>query len=110
MRVRDYAFGEDVNRRPRGLGIRTRPTAPHAPKQNAYLERLTGSIRRECFDHAMVLSETPLCRIMFSHADYYNQACAHLVLRKHVPVGRCIERIVQIIVELVDGELHHHNG
>jgi transposase InsO family protein len=57
LRDRDSVYGEVVKRRLRGLGIRDRPTAPRSPKQNAYVERLIGSIRRECIDHVMVLGE-----------------------------------------------------
>ena len=70
MRDRDAAYGDVVKRRLRGLGVRDRPTAPRSPKQNAHVERLIGTIRRECSDHVMVLGETHLRRIMCSYADY----------------------------------------
>src|SRR6478752_10217261 len=43
--------GEIFIRRVRSIGIRDRPTSPRSPWQNAYAERLIGSIRRECIDH-----------------------------------------------------------
>jgi transposase InsO family protein len=61
LRDRDSVYGEVVKRRLCGLGIRDRPTAPRSPKQNAYVERLIGSIRRECIDHVMVLGEAHTC-------------------------------------------------
>jgi transposase InsO family protein len=74
LRDRDSVYGEVVKRRLRGLGIRDRPTAPRSPKQNAYVERLIGSTRRECIDHVMVLGKGHLRRIMSMYAGYYNQA------------------------------------
>ena len=70
VRDRDAAYGDVVKRRLRGLGVRDRPTALRSPKQNAHVERLIGTIRRECSDHVMVLGETHLRRIMCSYADY----------------------------------------
>jgi transposase InsO family protein len=64
VRDRDAVDGEIVKRRLHGLGIRDRPTAPRSPKQNAHVERLIGSIRRECTEHVMVLGEAHLRRIM----------------------------------------------
>jgi transposase InsO family protein len=107
LRDRDSVYGEVVKRRLRGLGIRDRPTAPRSPKQNAHVERLIGSIRRECIDHVMVLGEAHLRRIMSMYAGYYNQARTHLALRKDAPVSRSIERLGRIIAEPVVGGLHH---
>jgi len=60
VRDRDGVYGAVVKRRLRGLGIRDRPIAPASPWQNAYVERLIGSIRRECIDHVIVLGEAHL--------------------------------------------------
>jgi Integrase core domain len=46
---------------------------PITPWQNAYVERLIGSIRRECLDHAIVLNETGLRRILKSYFEYYER-------------------------------------
>lgn len=68
LRDRDAVYGEVVKRRLRGLGIRDPPIAPGSPWQNAYVERLIGSARRECFDHMIVFGETHLRRIMSMYA------------------------------------------
>jgi transposase InsO family protein len=107
VRDRDAVYGEVVKRRLRGLGIRDRPIAPHSPQQNAYVERLIGSIRRECIDHVIVFGETHLHRIMSAYANYYNHARTHLALGKDAPIGRSIERIGHIIAEPVVAGLHH---
>jgi transposase InsO family protein len=64
LRDRDRAYGETFVRRIRAMGIRDRPTAPRSPWQNAYAERLIGSIRRECTDHVVVLGEQHLRHIL----------------------------------------------
>ena len=52
--------GAIVTRRLRAMGIRDKPIAPASPWQNAFAERLIGSIRRECVDHIIVLGEAHL--------------------------------------------------
>jgi transposase InsO family protein len=59
IRDRDAVHGASVMRRLRAMGIRDHPTAPRSPWQNAYAERLIGSIRRECPEHVIVLGEKP---------------------------------------------------
>jgi transposase InsO family protein len=49
------------------MGIRDKPIAPASPWQNGFAERLIGSIRRECLDHIVILSEAHLrrsCKLM----------------------------------------------
>jgi transposase InsO family protein len=82
IRDRDAAYGHAVRRRLQAIGIRDRPAAPRSPWQNAYAERLVGSIRRECLDHIIVLGEAHLRRILKAYASYYNGARTHLSLRK----------------------------
>jgi hypothetical protein len=76
---------------------------------NAYLERLIGSIRRECLDHVIVLNETGLRRVLKSYFAYYEQSRTHLSLGKDAPISRPIQppamgRVVQIPQV---GGLHH---
>ena len=55
VRDRDTSYGAAVTRRLQAMGIRDRPITPHSPWQNGHVERLIGSIRRECLDHVVVL-------------------------------------------------------
>src|SRR5258708_21870301 len=55
------------------MGIREVLTAPRSPWQNAYAERLIGSIRRECLDHVIVFHETGLRRILKGYFEYYER-------------------------------------
>jgi transposase InsO family protein len=66
IRDRDRIYGSVVARRLRTMGIRDKPTAPASPWQNAFAERLIGSIRRECLDHIIVLGEIHLRRVLKS--------------------------------------------
>ena len=50
--------------------------------QNAYAERLIGSIRRECTDHVIVFSERHLRHLLGSYLDYYNETRTHLSVPK----------------------------
>ena len=63
IRDRDGIFGAAVTRKLRAMGIRDKPIAPASPWQNAFAERLIGSIRRECADHLIVFGEGHLHRI-----------------------------------------------
>ena len=107
VRDRDAIYGEVVKRRLRGLGIRDRPTAPRSPQQNAYVERLIGSVRRECVDHVIVLGQHHLHRLMSEYASYYNKTRTHLALGKDAPVGRPVVRFGRLISEPVLAGLHH---
>jgi len=87
IRDRDRIYGSVVRRRLRAMGIRDRPTAPASPWQNGFVERLIGSIRRECVDH-IILGKVHLRRILRSHACYYNGIRTHRSLGKDAPISR----------------------
>jgi Integrase core domain len=88
VRDRDCAYGEAFIRGLRAMGIRDRPTAPRSPWQNAYAERLIGSIRREVLDHVVVLGERHLRHLLRSYMTYHNEARTHLSLDKDTPIPR----------------------
>src|SRR5512134_1947383 len=82
IRDRDGAFGEIFKQRLHAMGIRDRPTAPLSPWQNAYVERLIGSIRRDCLDHQIIVDERHLRSVLRDYAEYYNRLRTHLSLNK----------------------------
>ena len=92
----------------RGLVVEV-TTAPRSPWQNAYAERLIGSIRRECLDHLIVLGERHLKRILSSYVDYYQSSRTHLSLEKDAPDMRVVQAVEKgRVVELKRvGGLHH---
>jgi transposase InsO family protein len=107
VRDRDAAYGEVFARRVRSLGIRDRPTSPRSPWQNGHAERLIGSIRRECVDHVVVISERHLRHLMLSYKNYYNEARIHLSLNKDAPISRVVDTTGRIFSRPVLGGLHH---
>ena len=106
IRDRDRIYGSIVMRRLRTMGIRDKPTAPASPWQNSFAERLIGSIRRECLDHLVVLSEAHLRRILQAYARYYNKIRTHRSLDKDAPISRPVQRIGNITSHALLGGLH----
>jgi transposase InsO family protein len=74
LRDRDRAYGLEFSEMAKWMGIHEVLTAPRSPWQNAHLERLIGSIRRECLDHVIVLNEAGLRRVLNSYFAYYKYA------------------------------------
>jgi len=85
-------------------------SAPRCPWQRAYVERLIGSIRRECLDHVVVFSESSLRRTLTAYCAYYHNWRTHLSLRKDVPEVRRVQPVTEgKVVEMPEvGGLHHH--
>jgi transposase InsO family protein len=108
IRDRDRIYGAVVTRRLRAMGIRDRPTAPASPWQNGVVERLIGSIRRECVDHFVVLSEAHLRRILRTYANYYNKIRTHRSLGKDAPIWRPVQRAGGIRSHAILAGFHHH--
>ena len=107
VRDRDRAYGEVFIRRLRAMGIRDRPVAPHSPWQNAYAERLIGSIRRDCLDHVIVFGERHLRHLLKSYQKYYNEARTHLSLHKDAPIPRAVQTVGCMVAMPILGGLHH---
>ena len=109
LRDRDAIYGEKVRRRIRSIGVEEVITAPRSPWQNPYVERIIGSIRRECLNHIIILNERHLRLHLKSYATYYHEARTHLSLDKQSPVPRSTEPPDQGKVVAIPhvGGLHH---
>ena len=109
LRDRDAKYGESVLQRIKNMGIEDTPTAPRSPWQNPYVERVIGSIRRECLDHVIILSEQHLKRILQDYLDYYHDCRTHLSLDRNSPIPRSVDPrdAGQIIAIPKVGGLHH---
>ncbi len=70
MRDRDRIYGATFRDRLTGMGIEELLSAPRSPWQNPFVERLIGSVRRECLDHIVVLGARHLRRLLASYFDY----------------------------------------
>ena len=107
MRDRDAIYGRAFSERVAHLGLEEVVTAARSPWQNAYVERLIGSIRRECLDHVIVLGENHLRRTLKSYFDYYKRSRTHLALGQDAPVTRAVERRGKVVALPQVGGLHH---
>jgi hypothetical protein len=72
----------------KGMNIQEVRTAPRSPCQNAYVERVIGSIRRECLDHVIVVNASGLCRVLTEYVAYDMRSRTHLGLAKDTPSPR----------------------
>src|SRR5215469_10319249 len=68
-------------------GIKILKTPYHAPRANAICERFLGSVRRECLDHVLILSEKQLHRVLRAYVKYFNEARPHQGIHQQVPQG-----------------------
>src|SRR5271165_3901289 len=100
IRDNDRAFGVAFKARVRAMGIRDRPTSFRAPWQNGYVQRLIGSIRRECTDHLIVVNAEHLRRILAKYASYYNELRTHVSLEKDAPYPRPVARFGDIVARV----------
>ena len=112
LRDRDAVYGVAFSRRAQSMGIHEVKTAARSPWQNPYVERLIGTLRRECLDHVVVLNETHLRRLLREYLIYYHGARTHLSLAKDAPEPRRVERLDEgrIVETPMAGGLHHRYG
>jgi putative transposase len=91
LRDRDRIFGDDFTKQVQDMGIQEVLSTPRAPWQRAYVERVIGTIRRECLDHLIVCNEASLYRHLKSFVTYYHQTRTHLGLDKDTPESRPVQ-------------------
>jgi len=91
------------------MGIEQVVISARSPWQSPYVERVVGSIRRECLDHMIILGERQLKRVMRDYLRYYHESRTHLGLGKDCPVPRSVEssEVGPIHSESMVGGLHH---
>ena len=109
LRDRDRIYGDPFRIQAANMLITEVLTAPRSPWQSPYVERLVGSIGRECLDHVVVLSEESLRRILRSYVCYYHDSRCHQALGKDSPETREVQTPDKgTIVEIPRvGGLHH---
>jgi len=91
IRDRDRKYGTLLDGKNNGFGIDEIVTAYRSPWQNGYVERVSGSIKRECLDHLIILNESHLRNILSEYFSYYNKYRTHLGIDKDSPEGRQIQ-------------------
>ena len=109
IRDRDSIYGGWFRRRVRNLGIEEVITAPRSPWQNPFVERVIGSIRRECLNHVIIWNEQHLRRVLSAYVDYYHDSRTHLSLDRNAPNPREVEPRSRGEVTAIPqvGGLHH---
>jgi transposase InsO family protein len=112
IRDQDGKFGPCFARVAATSSIEILKTPYHAPRANAICERFLGSVRRECLDHLLILSEKQLHRVLRAYVKYFNRARPHQGIHQQIPEREvtCVrsaqpdERIISVSVL---GGLHH---
>jgi putative transposase len=110
LRDRDANYGRAFQKRIHAMGIEQILSAPRSPWQNPFVERLIGTLRRDCLDHVIALNARHLRRVVAGYLDYYHDWRTHLSLSMDAPNPRIVHppergRVVAF-PEL--GGLHHH--
>jgi transposase InsO family protein len=116
---RDSKFSEELRKSVQRMGVRVLRTPRRAPQANCFCERLIGTIRRECLDFLIPLSENHLRKLLREWGDYFNRARPHSSLGPNVPEpttdfpiepARHRHRIpsgFRVVSEPILGGLHH---
>jgi putative transposase len=91
------------------MGIKEVLSAPRSPWQRGYVERVIGTLRRECLDHVIVFNEASLYRHLQLFLNYYHESRTHLSLAKDSPESRRVQppALGPIVAIPQVGGLHH---
>ena len=110
IRDRDGIYGPDFGRLLESFGTEDVVTAPRSPWQNPFVERLIGTLRRECLDHVLIWNEQSLRCTLRCFLAYYHEWRPHLSLEKDAPIPRAPQPpAAGPIVQVPHlGGLHHH--
>jgi transposase InsO family protein len=109
LRDRDRIFGRDFVEQVKALGIKEVLSTPRSPWERAFVERVIGTLRRECLDHLIVFNQASLYPHVKSFLAYYHESRTHLSLDKDSPEPRAVlppERGAVVAIPQVGG-LHH---
>jgi putative transposase len=110
IRDRDGVYGDRFRDHVTAMGINEVLTAPQSPWQSPYVERLIGSIRRECLDQVIVCDEGHLRRVLREYLDgYCHPTRTHLALGKDAPIPRPVQprEMGQVVAFPILGGLPH---
>lgn len=112
IRDNDSKYGTRFAAVAHSTGIQILKTPFHAPRANAFCERFIGSVRRECLDHLLILSEAHLRRMMRAYVDYFNHARPHQGLGQRLPMPFVRSSVLlsspeKVVSTAILGGLHH---
>jgi putative transposase len=107
LRDRDAVYGRNFRQRAQRIGIDAIATPFRSPRANAVVERVIGTLRRECLDHMIVLDEQHLASVLTEFVRYYNQERPHRTLGLQTPEPRPRPSTGLVRARPVLGGLHH---
>jgi transposase InsO family protein len=109
LRDRDCIFDREFRKDVKAMGIKEVLSTPRSPWQRAYVERVIGTLRRECLDHVIIFNEASLYRYLKSFLAYYHESRAHLSLGKDAPEPRPAQppELGRVVAIPQVGGLHH---
>jgi transposase InsO family protein len=114
---RDSIYAAGVDGAVGALGLTVLKTPVRCPQANAFCERLIGTVRRECVDRLIVLSERHLRSVLQEWVAHYNHGRPHASLGPGIPDlpldgvarpnGHQIPDGHRVIAAPILAELHH---
>jgi len=107
LRDRDRIYGYEFRKQLEVMDIEEVLSAPRSPWQRPLVERVIGSIRRECLDHIIIFNEESLRRALRSYFSYYHGARLHMALDNDSPDPRLVQSVGEVIAFPEVGGLHH---
>lgn len=113
IRDNDDKYGQCFARVTEDSRIEVLKTPVAAPQANAICERFIGSVRRECLDHILILSERHLHRVIGEYVAYFNRARPHQGIGQRIPdppedmLSADMKSPSRIVGYPVLGGLHH---
>ena len=106
QRDRDGAYGWAFRRKLKAMGTEELASAPRSPWQNAYVERVIGSIRRECTDRITPMGEKHLLRTVREYVEFYANDRPHQSLDENSPTPRAVQSVGDVVLAPVLGGRH----
>ncbi len=103
----DGIYGQEFREQVAVMNIKEVLSAPRSPWQRTYVERIIGSIRRECLDHVIVFSEESPRRTLRSYLSYYHRSRLHLSLERDSPDSRPVQTVGRVVAFPEVSGLHH---
>jgi hypothetical protein len=82
---RDAIYSESVDRILEAMGLAVLKTPARVPQANTFCERLIGTIRRECLDFMIPMTERRLRAILREWIGHYNRGRPHASLGPGIP-------------------------
>jgi putative transposase len=119
---RDSIFSRELDQRVQNLGLRVLKTPPQCPQANALCERLLGTLRRECLDFVIPLTENHVRRLLAAWLPHYNHSRPHMSLGPGIPQPppplpvmlhahrHRLPAHLRVVARSVLGGLHHEYG